>query len=322
MKKWLAAIFGLGWLMTGLFLVSANEVAVVERCGQIVRNDTGQITLWPSGVYFDWPWPISQVRRVNVQQVRSLTIGAVLRTPNIGEQNVLPITQPAGDQYLTGDKNILEVQLTVQYHIAPEQVDRFLYHAVDPVRQLELLTKTAATQAFSTSGVDSVYPLGLSDLQDRLTQDVRMATRNAGIGLAVDDVTLADVSPPLAVQASFLDVVNARADRERFVQTAETAAEQRVEQAKAEASELRNLALQDRDRRLAQAEGAAARFQQIVDAVSSEDRRMTLQRLYWKTVAEVFGQLRGQVILDTGQPVDLNLLPTAKSQETDINNLP
>lgn len=316
MKKWLAAIgvFVCGWFATGLFLVSANEVAIVKRCGRIVRNDNGQVTLWPSGIHFDWPWPISQVQRVNVQQVRSLTVGASLRNANFDDQLVLPMMVPTGDQYLTGDKNILEVQLTVQYHISADHADQFLCHAVDPVGHLELLVKSQATERFSTNNVDSIYPLGFAELQDRLTSEVRVAARNAEIGVEVDEVTLADVAPPLAVQASFLDVVNARADRERYVQTAETAGEQRVEQAKAEAANLRNLALQDRDRRLATAEGNAARFRQIIEAVSNDDREMTLQRLYWETVANVFGQLKGQVILDTGQPVDLNLLPGMREQ--------
>ena len=298
----------------GLFLVSANEIAVVKRCGRIVRNDDGQVMLWPSGIYFDWPWPISQVQRVNVQQIRSLTVGASLQNPTFDDQLVLPMTIPIGDQYLTGDKNILEVQLTVQYHISPDRADQFLFHVVDPVRQLELLVKTAATERFSTNDVDAIYPLGLAELQDRLTRDIRTAARHANMGVEVDEVTLADVAPPLAVQASFLDVVNARADRERFVQTAETVGEQRVEQAKAEAEKLRNLALQDRDRRLATAEGKAARFHQIIETVANDDRQMTLQRLYWETVADVFSELRDQVILDTGQPVDLNLLPAARDQ--------
>lgn len=316
MKKWLVTIGILGWLATGVFLVSANQVAVVTRCGRVVRNEAGQVALWPSGIHYDWPWPIAQVQRVNVQQVRSLTIGAALRTSDIGDQLVLPMMQQSGDQYLTGDKNILEVQLAVQYRVSAEHADQFLFAAVDPVGQLERLVTTAATDQFSTSNVDFVYPLGLSDLQDRLTQAVRIAVDDAGIGLDVDDVTLTDVAPPLAVQASFLDVVNARADRDRYVQAAQTAAEQRTEQAKAEALELRNLALQDRDRRLAEAEGTAARFRHIIDVVADEDRQMTLQRLYWETVADVFSQLRGQVILDTGQPVDLNLLPRARNQES------
>jgi membrane protease subunit HflK len=306
--KRLAVIFGLLWLATGLYVVPANERAVVRRCGRLVREDDGRVALRPSGLHADLPWPLSRVDRVNVREVRTMTVGAPAGGDAVADILFGQGDRPA-DQYLTGDRNILDVQLAVQYRVSERDAADYLFRGEEPERRLRWLAESAAADEFARHGVDEVYPAGLSSLRERLTARVREAAERERLGLVVEEVTVRDVAPPLPVKASFLDVVNARADRERAVQSALADAQRRREEARAEARTLRNAALKQREELLAEARGSASRFEQLLGATTAAERPLTLQRLYWETLADVLENLRGQVYLDTGQPIDLSILP-------------
>ena len=70
-----ALLLFLAWLATSVYVVPANERAVVRRCGRLVRDADGVVALRASGLHVDWPWPFSRVDRVNVQEVRTLSVG-------------------------------------------------------------------------------------------------------------------------------------------------------------------------------------------------------------------------------------------------------
>ncbi|MCA9072520.1 MAG: hypothetical protein KDA84_26530 [Planctomycetaceae bacterium] len=312
------------WLLTGIYIVGGNERAVVRRFGRAVTNPDGELVLKRNGLHYDWPWPFSQVDRVNLNEIRTLTIPLKTAEPEIDTQllgeTLLP--EPA---FLTGDKNLLNVYLAVQYRVDEERVSAFLYGSADRESRLACLTETTTANLLAQSGVDYIQVSGLAAWRQELTRQLQRQVEQQQLGIIIEDVSLDEIAPPIQVKADFLDVANARAEREQYIQTALSSADQRRQSAKAEAREIHDTAQSQARKTRQAAEGAAARFVQLVrpfqlDPNSSDfanrklSRRLALERYYYQSLAEILERIKGQVLLDTGQPVDLTILGSPKSE--------
>lgn len=312
--KVLLVLFSL-WLLTGIYIVGGNERAAVRRFGRAVADTNGAIDLKNSGLHFDWPWPVSQVDRLNLAEVRTLSIP--LRSPVADTNRLLGDAVRFDASYLTGDKNLLEVRMTVHYRIAESGVREFLFGSVSTEERLSCLVESVTADRLSQSGVDYLQTSGLSELRGDLAKSVQERADQTGLGLVIEEVILEEVSPPLQVKADFLDVANARADREQTIQSALSQGEQRRQSALAGARQIRDSALSEAQRTRLSAQGRAARLVEILGSFQNPDstgaapkalaRRLVLERQYIQTVSEILEKIQGKVFLDTGQPVDLTL---------------
>jgi membrane protease subunit HflK len=303
------------WIATGIFVVRGNERAVVRRFGKALSGSEGTILLKGNGVHFDWPWPLAQVDRVSLTEVRSISVPGVSAVSDA--PRLLDDEDAFDPAYLTGDKNLLDVRLTVQYRIAEEGVREFLFGSISVEDRLTLITQSAAADLLSRGGVDFVQLSGLSDLRRVLVKAVQQRVDRQRLGVIIEEVILDEVSPPVQVKADFLDVANARADREQLLQAALSQAEQRKQSAMAEARQIRDAGLSQAQQTLFEAKGLAARFIELMAAYQNPNspnsaanplaRRLILEQQYFQAVSEILGKIQGKVFLDTGQPVDLTI---------------
>jgi len=307
------SLFLIAWLATGFFVVRGNEKAVVRRCGKVLRNDGGTVALRSSGLHFDLPWPFSRVDRVNLSEVRTLTVGSS-ELEDLSDAQFLRSVDPAEEsRYLTGDKNILNVKLGIQYRIAEEQVDAYLFGTESPERRLRALADGVLSELMVHSGVDFAHTHGRSVIQELLTDRLREQALRERLGIRVDTVTLEAVEPPLRVRAAFLDVNNARADKEKYVHAANAYAAERHEAARSDASQIRDEASIFRRRTVEQARAEAESFGKLVAGFQSGGktdvtaRRIAMQRIYIETMEDVLRRMKVKVILQSGKPVDLTI---------------
>lgn len=313
----LAGLFVL-YAASGFYIVKGNERAVVRRFGRAVVTPAGGVELVGSGLHYDWPWPLARIDRVNLSAIHTLTVGGLAVDETDAGSLLRGADMAAASQSLTGDKNILHVQVAAQYRIAPAGVGEYLFASESADERLRRLVEAVATDLVARSGVDYVHPLGLAELRQRLTLEVRRLAERQRLGLEIEEVTVAAVAPPLRVKADFLDVSNARADKDRAIQTARAYAEQRRQTARAEALEVLNAAESDRQRLVERARGAADSFTRLVRQLRSEAadgtqsyaaaRQMALQRRYLATVQEILSSVADKAFLDAGKPVDLTIL--------------
>jgi membrane protease subunit HflK len=307
-----------GWLATGLFIVRGNERAVVRRFGRIVATPGGEPALRGSGLHGDLPWPLSQVDRVNFHEIRTVSLGQT-ETGDATEGGFLKAFDPADrSQFLTGDKNILHVRIDVQYRISEPDVADWLFGSDDPQRQLASLAEAALTDVVTAAGVDYVQTLGRADLQERLTVRLRELVAARRLGVDVETVALDDVRPPVRVKAAFLDVNDARADREKFVQSGLAYEEQKREQARGEARQIADQAAAARQQSVESARAKAESFERLVKQLRDEAersgqsyaavRQMTLRRRYLADVEQILKTASAKVFLDSGRQVDLTIV--------------
>lgn len=313
MKKWafVAGTLTAIYLSTGFYIVRGNEQGLVLRFGKAQRP------LVAGGLHYDLPWPFARLERINLNQSRTLTVGIAggdgvdsggfLREVNVDRQG----------EFVTGDKNILNIQINVQYRVTDPFL--FLFHSESAETRLKLIVEAAATDLVCRSGVDYVHPLGLNELRELLTTHTRDAAEGRQLGVTVDDVTIAGVFPPVEVKAAFLDVSNARAEKERMISEEHSRGEQLVAAARAAASQQIDRAETARHARIESARGAADRFLAVVGQFAREAetggssiatvRRHAMQRLYAATLEQLLPKLSGKVFIDSEKPVDLTIFP-------------
>ena len=306
-----------GWLATGLYIVDADEVAVVRVCGRVQRDAAGKVILKPGGLYFHLPPPLTQIDRIRINESRTITVGTP-EIDNLDSSEFLTRVDPARhSELLSGDRNILNVQINVQYRISSERIDEWLFLSTSAEQQLYLLASSVLADVVIRCGVDFVHTLGHAELRRQILAGIQAKLQTTQPGIEVDDVTVASVTPPVRVKSEFIAVMNARAERETAIQRAHSYDEQQRSRAAAIRRQTldRATTYARQTHEAARAEASSfnlliSRFQQTAAAgpLSYEQiRQMALRRHYLDTVSGIYRRVAGKVLLDSGQPVDITI---------------
>ena len=297
------------YLATGFFTVPANEKAIVRRFGKAVTP------LLSSGLHFDFPWPLSRIDRVNMNEVRILSIGDLETDANFLQST--SATKPL--ILLTGDKNLILLRLSVQYRFSEESVVEWLYSSKSPMARLQLLVETTAADLVSRCGVDFVHTRGLTELNHRLLHEVRRHAKDLKIGCEVEQVTIDRAEPPARVKAEFLDVSNARADNARSIHEARSYSEKRLAESEAEARQIIDTAEQQRRAKASAAQGSADRFTRLYEQIQKDakesgrtyvaSRQLVMNRITFETFREIFKVAKLKILSDDQRSFDLTFPP-------------
>jgi membrane protease subunit HflK len=242
-----------------------------------------------SGLRYRLPWPVQTHRVVDVAQVRRAEVG--FRTRAGGTQPV-----PAESLMLTGDENIVDVHLFIQYLV--QDPVRFLFRARDPERALHASAEVALRAAVGENIIDYTMTEGRVEVQDRVKRDLQALLDLYDTGLLVTEARLLVVDPPREVREAFHDVVRAWEDRERLIKEAEGYREDVLPKARGEAAQRVQAAEAYRQQRLIRAQGDAARFLTVLGEYRKAEA-ITRERLYLETMDRVLPRTE-KFILDAG----------------------
>jgi len=282
----------LGWLASGIYIVDEGTRGVVTRFGDYVSTAA-------PGPHWHLPYPIDDVRTVNVSQRRTITIGYQAVSPNQ--------TRPVLDEalMLTEDENIVNVQLAVQYEVG--EPAQFLFEFVNPEQTLKEVTESALREVVGKRNMDYVLTEGRAEVANQTRDLVTEVMARYRAGIEVVAVVIQDVQPPEQVQEAFLDAIKAREDRERLINQAEAYRNEVIPQAQGRAAEILEQAQAYQAQVVNRAEGDASRFTQLV-AEYREAPQVTRDRLYLDTMERVLGR-SGKVLIDVDSSQPLMYLP-------------
>ena len=207
---------------------------------------------------------------MNVHELRTISVGIVATESFDGAGFLRNAGLDRQAEFLTGDKNILNLQVNIHYLIADPH--KYYFGCQLPEIGLKLLAESlvnAGKGARSAASI-SVHPLGLNELRVLLTQAIRDSVDRQPWGLSVDDVTIAGVLPPVEVKAAFLDVSNARAERDRTISQELARAEKLRAASEAAVRQVLDRAESERLARVESARGSADRFVRLVEQFRRE----------------------------------------------------
>jgi membrane protease subunit HflK len=187
----------LAYLGTGLAQVRPEERAVVRRFGQVVARPG-------PGLWVGLPWGIDRVDRVPVRTVRQIKAGFAPDLAIDAQGN------PAG-QFLTGDQNLVNVQLTLDYAIGETDADLDQY-VIQSDRVDAALVREAEAAAAEWAGgrtVDDALLTGTAALPAWIMERLEPRLAELKLGVRVQRVA-AVLAPPEEVRTAFEQVSQAQ----------------------------------------------------------------------------------------------------------------
>lgn len=274
-------IVGLIWAATGFYTVGPEEQAAVRLFGKF-QGTEGPGLKW----YF--PAPVGTRNIENVLGTKTMELG-FRSTPQ------RDVTTEA--LMITGDLNIVDVQLVVQYRVS--NLEQFLFRVDDPGdtdrdpregrpdgRTLKDASEAALRQVVGQRSIDDVLTVGKEAVQVDTASLLQELLDSYGAGVQILTVILQEVTPPDPVRAAFDDVVAARSDRETRINQANAFREDQVPRALGAAQQTIQAAEAFKQSRIARARGEAAEFLAVLAEFRSSPE-VTSQRLYLEMVERV-----------------------------------
>lgn len=116
---------------------------------------------------------------------------------------------------LTGDENIVEAQMVVQYRVADPS--KFLFRLHDPEAALRTATEVPLRSTVGGMTIDEVMIDDRAKVQDETRFFVQRLMDAYQSGVDITELKLQTADPPEAIKDAFHDVVRAREDRERLI---------------------------------------------------------------------------------------------------------
>ena len=212
---------------------------------------------------------------------------------------------------LTGDENIVDVELAVQYRVRNPQ--QYLFLIADPDTTVQRVTESAIRDIIGQSTLDFVITEGRAQIAANAQTLIQSILENYDSGIEVSSVNMQPAKPPEEVKAAFDDAIKAREDEQRKINEAEAYRNEVVERSAGEAARIRLDAEGYEQRVIAQAEGEASRFTQLV-AEYEKAPQVTRRRLYLEAIEEVMSNST-KIIADREGSSNLMYLPLDKLME-------
>jgi modulator of FtsH protease HflK len=287
------------YILSGIYVVQPDERGVVLRLGRLVSDDV------QPGIHYRLPWPIDSVERPQVTAIKRMSVGY-----KIMDQLKGLAPEPRETQFVTGDENIIEVQLLIQYVVSNPA--HFLYAVEEPHWLVRRAGEAVLTEKIATLGVDELLTTAKIEVAQAVKERAQALLNDYHAGVEIVAAHLQEVNPPREVADAFRDVASAREDRSRIIQEANGYANRVVPTARGEAQRLVTAAEGYRTEKVRTAEGEADRFlATVVEYRKSPEAAR--QRLYLEVMEEVLGRVRKYVVdAGSGEKLNLRFLSTRK----------
>jgi len=289
-------IWGLVGLVVFLWFVLGGPFYIVDPEEEGVILTFGRYTsIAGPGFHFKWPWPVQVVYKTPVNIVQRIEIG--FRTLSDDPPSYISFVNDkdmlAEAQMLTGDENIIDCAIIVQFRIS--DVTDYLFNVRDQIGTLRDISEASTRFVVGDNAIDAVLTTGKLEIQNRIMTMIQEISDEYNMGVNIIAVQLMDVQPPQPVSAAFKDVATAREDMQAYINEAESYRNQQIPQAQADSVEKVNSAMGYSAGRVNKALGEAFRF----TAVAEEYRKspgVTATRLHLETLAALFDSVTVTVV--------------------------
>mgnify|MGYP000966298405 FL=1 len=272
------------WLLTGVYIVGPDEVGVVQTFGKYSRAAQ-------SGLNYHFPYPIETVSTPKVTEVKRIEIG--FRT--VGNKQYQTVERES--LMLTGDENIVDAEMIVQYRIKDPVA--YTFNFIEPELTVREASEASLRTVIGRHNIDEALTSGKFMIQEETKELVQSILDIYNTGILVVAVQLQDVSPPEQVIAAFKDVASAKEDKNRMINQAEGYRNDVIPKARGEAQARIREAEGYKQARIARAEGDVAKFSAILKEYRKA-KGVTETRMYLETVEEVL-QNKEKIIVPDGE---------------------
>lgn len=284
-----AAVALVGLLTSGFYVVKKEEQGVRTRFGKVVDAEIGP------GVRYHMPLveavhlrPVKRIARREVASKSGDTVNFTI---------------------LSGDTNLLEVEVAVQYIIS--DLRSYLFEAAEPEKVLTVLVREGLVDSIGQNFIDLIFTSNRSIIEHHLFEDVAERVATYGIGLELAALTIVDVRPIDETVAAFRDVNDAIAERAQAESEANRKRERFLARSRGQADALVLTAKARADERVKQARSAAGAFTALLTEYRSRPAQVAITR-YWQRMRTIFAEASlAAVNPGNASTIDVNMIDGA-----------
>jgi membrane protease subunit HflK len=278
------------WFASGVFQVAPDEMGLVLRFGKFNRKVD-------PGLGYHWPYPIESVEIPKVTRVTAIPIG--VRLVEDSRRGTQTRDVPEESLMLTGDENIVDVDFTVFWVVAPGATGAadYQFNLQNQQGTVKAVAESAMREVIGRSELEPVLTGGRQRIESEVHELVQKTLDQYKAGITVTQIQMLKVEAPTPVIEAFRDVQVAQADQERVQNEARGYAGRIVPEARGKAAQLIQAAEAYREQTVAEATGQTARFNKIYEEYKKAPG-VTRERLYLETMERLFGGT-DKIILDS-----------------------
>ena len=275
-KKMLAgmgSVLVAAYLLSGIYTVQMDESGVVKRFGKVVEEVS-------PGIHYRLPAPIEEVSVVNSSNIQKVETGV--------------------QELLTGDTNLVNVNLSVHYRISNAM--HYLLNVKNEDILIQSGAETSIRQIVGKSKIDYILTEGKDEIEASAKEALNAIMGKNETGIEIVSVQLIQADPPESVLSSFQDLATARQDKSIYINEALSYQNTIIPQAKADAYKMVSEAESYKENKVQTAKGDAALFAQK-QAAYAKSKEITEFRLYMEAMENVLPSVK-KLLLGTGVAVD------------------
>ena len=283
---WSGALGLAALLVSGFHIVKKEEQAVLTRLGKVVDAEVGP------GVRYRIPLieaahirPVKRIARLGVASKSEDTVNFTI---------------------LSGDTNLLEVEVAVQYVI--DNLHDYLFAATEPERLMKMLVREGLVDAVGSNFIDLIFTSNRNIIENHLFEDVAERVAAYEIGIEVAALTIVEVRPIDETLAAFRDVNDAIAERAQAESEANRRSERYLARTRGQAESLILNAKARAEERLDQAKSAAEAFRALLAEYRNQPAQVAVTR-YWQRMRTIFAQASlAAVNPGNASTIDINMI--------------
>lgn len=297
------------WALSGLFIINPAEKAVVLRFGQyseVLSPGLHWIARFVDTKYL-----------VDVQKIYSFSLDGDFLTKSsepgdMPNQYVQVTSTKAGDNLNDQSKNLVNVELNVQYRISDPR--SYLFHVVNPDQTVQQVAAGSLSAAIGQMKLDDVLTTGREFLSSKVFEATKQLLASYDSGIEVVAVTLRKVQAPDQVRAAFNDVNRADQDKATYIQQAQAYASKTIPLAQGMAARVLADAYGYQQKAVLTAQANIAKYQAL-STVYSGSPEITRERMYLETMQNILSRT-SKVLIDGNAGNNLIYLPLDKLLKT------
>lgn len=266
------------WLGSGVYNIEEGEEAAIIRFGRFDRIGT-------PGLNYHLPYPIETKEVEKVNQSRRIEIG--YRSSGKGQtstaQNSLRDINSESIM-LTGDENIVELNVDVMWHIS--SLADYIFNVSNPHDTVKSAAESAIREVIGNTPISSVLSNQKQAITEKVENLIQQTLNQYHAGVMIEQVQLLRAEPPKEVIQAYRDVQTAKADKEKEINQAQSYSNDIIPKARGQAAKALEGAEGYKAEVIAKAKGDASRFNSIYSEYAM-GKEVTTSRLYLEAIEKI-----------------------------------
>lgn len=285
----------------GLYRVGQGEQALVITFGKVTGTNG-------PGLYWHMPG-VQQIIAESVTTIRDVEYGyrtskTASRTSNAEYTDVMEESV-----MLTNDNSIVQLEAIYQYTI--RDVKQYVFDVVDPEKTMHLAFEAILRRNIQSRSLDEAL-LSKDLIEQEVLPDFQALIDSYEMGVKINGVHIQNITVPSAVIANYEDVNNAKNEKARRLDEAQTYENKVLPLTRSQAYQKTQSAQAYKASEVAKAEAEVALFRAVYERYQAQPD-ITRDRMIIETMESILGEAGKIVVVDQSNNV-LSLLDLSEDQ--------